>query len=125
MYELELIKHQETEARLREAALREHALVREKDELLAQKDILRRESEHRFLNGVQLIGSLLSLQSRTVGNAEVAGQLALAANRVGTLARVHRHLRLSTTSKAWSSGNSLKRSATISRVWRMQAANDR
>jgi two-component sensor histidine kinase len=39
-----------------------------------------------------MIVSLLSLQSRASENAEVASQLAVAANRVATIARVHRDL---------------------------------
>ena len=37
-----------------------------------------------------MIVSLLSTQSRTSKNAEVASQLAIAANRVATIERVHR-----------------------------------
>jgi two-component system, sensor histidine kinase PdtaS len=92
MYEEELARHRETEAKLRESLLRESDLLRQKDELILQKDILRKESEHRLLNGLQQITSLLALQSRTTKNAEVAAQLTMAANRVATLGRMHRHL---------------------------------
>jgi two-component system, sensor histidine kinase PdtaS len=44
------------------------------------------------LNGLQMIGSLLSLQSRASANAEAASQLAIAADRVATVGRVHRRL---------------------------------
>jgi len=92
MYEQELERHRATEARLRESVLRESDLLRQKDELILQKDILAEESEHRLLNGLQMITSLLSVQSRGTKNAEVAAQLTMAANRVATLGRVHRHL---------------------------------
>ena len=92
MYELELEKHRHTEAKLRESAIREHALLHQKEELIQQKDILSKESEHRLLNGLQLITSLLAVQSRAAQSAEVAAQLTIAANRVATLGRVHRHL---------------------------------
>ena len=39
-----------------------------------------------------MIGSLLSLQSRASANAEAASQLAIAADRVATVGRVHRRL---------------------------------
>jgi two-component sensor histidine kinase len=39
-----------------------------------------------------MIVSLLSLQSRASANSETASQLAIAANRVATIARLHRHL---------------------------------
>jgi two-component sensor histidine kinase len=92
MYEHELQRHRETESKLRESVLRESELLREKDELIQQKDILGKESEHRLLNGLQLITSLLSVQSRNTKNPEAADQLSIAANRVATLGRVHRHL---------------------------------
>jgi len=39
-----------------------------------------------------MIISLLSLQSRTSTNAEVASQLAAAADRIATIGRIHHHL---------------------------------
>lgn len=92
LYEQELERHRATETRLRKSMFRESKLVRQKDELMAQKDVLAKESEHRFLNGLQLINSLLSAQSRGTKNPEAAAQLKLAASRVATLGRVHRHL---------------------------------
>ena len=74
-------------------------LEREKDKLLQQKDILleqkvmlAKEFDHRLLNSLQLISSLLSLQSRTTKNPEAAAQLLIAGNRVAALGRVHRRL---------------------------------
>ena len=67
-------------------------LIRQKDVLLEQKVMLAREFDHRLLNSMQLISSLLSLQSRTTKNAEAAAQLSIAGNRVASLGRVHRRL---------------------------------
>ena len=92
MYERELEKHRVTEAKLRRSVIREDALLREKNDLIQQKDMLSRESEHRLLNGLQLITSLLSMQSRATKNAEAATQLTSAARRVATIANLHRHL---------------------------------
>lgn len=92
MYEQELKRHRATEYKLRESVLRESDLLRQKDELIQQKDILGKESEHRLLNGLQLVTSLLAMQSRGTKNPEVAGQLTIAADRVATLGRIHRHL---------------------------------
>jgi two-component system, sensor histidine kinase PdtaS len=92
MYQQELERHRATESTLRESVIREGDLLRQKDELIQQKDILSKESEHRLLNGLQLITSLLAAQSRATKNHEVAAQLTIAANRVATLGRVHRHL---------------------------------
>ena len=92
MYEQELDRHRDTETQLRNSLRRERDLLRQKNQLILQKDILRKESDHRLLNGLQLITSLLSLQSRATKSAEVAAQLTIAANRVATLGRIHRHL---------------------------------
>jgi len=91
-YERELTEHRCTEIRLRAALAREEALLRRKDELIRQQELLSRESDHRLLNGLQTIASLLSLQSRASANAEVAAQLGVAADRVATIGRVHRRL---------------------------------
>ena len=92
MYERELEKHKVTEARLRRYAAREAALLRQKDQLIRQQEILSRESEHRLLSGLQLVTSLLSIQSRAAKNPEAAAQLKIAADRVAAIGRVHRHL---------------------------------
>jgi len=92
IYASELEKHRVTEAKLRKSALRENLLLREKDNLIRQKNILSKESEHRLLNGLQLITSLLTIQSRAANNAEAAAQLTIAANRVAAIGRIHRHL---------------------------------
>ena len=77
-YERELAQHRRTEQKLRDALTHETA---SNDEFV-----------HRLLNGLQMIGSLLSLQSRASANAEIASQLAVAANRVGMISRIHRSL---------------------------------
>ncbi len=85
--ERELIRRRRTEIQLREALARE-----EKDELIRQMVVLRQESDHRLLNGAQMIVSLLSLQGRASKNTEVASQLAAAADRITTMCRIHQHL---------------------------------
>jgi two-component system, sensor histidine kinase PdtaS len=89
-YERELTRHRRTEVGLREALAREEALLREKDALIQQQAVLAQESDHRLLNGVQMIVNLLSLQGRASENAEVASQLAAAADRIATIGRIHR-----------------------------------
>ena len=78
--------------RLRRGARREEALLSQKDELIRQQAVLSQESDHRLLNGVQMIVSLLSLQGRASKNAEVASQLAAAADRIATIGRIHQRL---------------------------------
>jgi two-component system, sensor histidine kinase PdtaS len=91
-YSKELEKIRRTEARLRQAIVREKSLLRQKDHLIQQNKILREESDHRLMNGLQLVASLLSMQSRITNDVETAAQLTFASNRVATIARVHRNL---------------------------------
>ena len=78
-----------------EAALaREQALLRDKDDLLQRQTMLTEEFEHRLINSLQLIASLLSLQSRAAATPEAAAQLTIAARRVAAFGRVHRQLHL-------------------------------
>jgi two-component system, sensor histidine kinase PdtaS len=80
-------------AELHAALAREQTLLQEKHDLSQHHAMLTQEFEHRLINGLQLIVSLLSLQSRTAA-PEAAAQLTIAANRVAALGRVHRQLHL-------------------------------
>ncbi len=91
-YRREIIRHRRTEIGLRQALAREEALLCQKDELIRQQAVLSQESDHRLLNGMQMIVSLLSLQSRASTNVEVASQLAGAADRIATIGRIHHRL---------------------------------
>jgi two-component system, sensor histidine kinase PdtaS len=91
-YERELSAHKDVEFQLRAALARDAALLRQKDTLIRQQELLSKESDHRLLNGLQMIVSMLSLQSRIAANAETASQLAIAGNRVAMIERVHRRL---------------------------------
>ncbi|WP_420969844.1 sensor histidine kinase [Bradyrhizobium sp. B120] len=88
--EVERLKH--TEAQLRDALTREQVLLDQKEELIKHKDLMSRESDHRLMNGLQMVASLLSLQSRETPNARAADQLKIAANRVATIGSVHKRL---------------------------------
>jgi two-component sensor histidine kinase len=57
----------------------------------ARAEILASEIDHRAMNSLQLIASLLHLQSRAVQAPETSQQLTIAANRVLAVARVHRN----------------------------------
>ncbi|TAJ87944.1 MAG: sensor histidine kinase [Reyranella sp.] len=57
---------------------------------LAQAEITSSEVDHRAMNSLQFVASLLQLQSRASGSSEVTQQLRAAANRVLSVARVHR-----------------------------------
>ena len=60
------------EAELAAALVREQELLREKSELLQRQEMLAQEFEHRLVNGLQEIVSLLSLQSRAAPTIEAA-----------------------------------------------------
>ena len=81
-------------AELQAALAREQVLLRERDVLSQRQVMLAQEFEHRLINGLQLIVSLLSLQSRAAPTPEAAEQLTIAAGRVASLGRVHRRLHL-------------------------------
>jgi two-component sensor histidine kinase len=91
-YERELFQHRNIEARLRDALAQDKTLLDRKDAELQQQALLSHESDHRLLNDLQMIVSLLSLQGRASGNIETAGQLKIAADRVGMIVRLHRRL---------------------------------
>jgi two-component system, sensor histidine kinase PdtaS len=86
-------RQDELTAELQDALAREEAWREERRDLLQRQDMLNQEFEHRLINGLQVISSLLSLQSRTA-TPETAAQLLIAARRVGALGRVHRRLHL-------------------------------
>jgi two-component sensor histidine kinase len=88
----ELERLSRTEVQLREALAREQVLLDQKDELIRHKDLMSRESDHRLMNGLQMVASLLSLQSRQAQSAKAAEQLTVAANRIATIGSVHRRL---------------------------------
>lgn len=57
---------------------------------VGQAEITASEVDHRAMNSLQFVASLLQLQSRASGAPEVTQQLHAAANRVLAVARVHR-----------------------------------
>src|ERR1700722_6141711 len=83
-----------TAARLESALAREAALLRERDDLVQRQEMLTQEFEHRLVNGLQMVVSLLSLQSLKTESPEAAAQLRIAARRVAAFGRVHRRLHL-------------------------------
>lgn len=66
--------------------------IREQRALLAQKELLFEELNHRVKNSLQLIAALIQLQSAGSGDACVREQLAQARRRVLTVAELHSHL---------------------------------
>lgn len=62
------------------------------DGLLEQKEFLLRELQHRVMNSLQILSSLLLMQSRHAENPETRDQLKNARDRVLSMGTVYRHL---------------------------------
>ena len=54
-------------------------------------ELMSREIDHRVANSLQFVSSLLVMQSRSPGSMDAPEQLRIAANRVATVARIHRN----------------------------------
>ena len=91
-YERELAATKVTESQLRSLLAQDQVLLGQKDELIRHQEVLNQECHHRLLNNLQMIVSLLSLQSRSETNTETSARLSVAANRVGAIGHLHRHL---------------------------------
>jgi len=62
------------------------------ENLLREKDLLMRELQHRIANSLQLLSSILSMQSRLVQNADTRAHLQAARQRIASIGAVYRHL---------------------------------
>lgn len=58
---------------------------------VSQAELMAKEIDHRVMNSLQFVSGLLSMQSRSLDDADAVGHLQLAANRVSAVAQVHRH----------------------------------
>jgi two-component sensor histidine kinase len=58
---------------------------------VATAEMLAKEIDHRVMNSLQFISSMLALQGRAPHAAQAANELRDAATRVGAVARIHRH----------------------------------
>jgi two-component sensor histidine kinase len=67
-------------------------LENEKDELIRQKQMLLEELEHRIVNSLQIIASIIMLKARAVESEETRRHLEDAHNRVISVAAVQKHL---------------------------------
>jgi two-component sensor histidine kinase len=79
------------EALQQEVSVREHK-ERELKAALAEKEVLLREIHHRVKNNLQIIASLLSLQSNTIHTEAVLAQFRDSQNRIRTMSLIHERL---------------------------------
>jgi two-component sensor histidine kinase len=92
---LRLMAHQVMKLlELRRANAAEQVARIEAEDLLKQNTTLMRESDHRLMNSLQLVQSILALQSRSASSEETRAQLDMASNRVLAIATVHQQLHL-------------------------------
>ena len=72
-----------------------HAILRQETELgeaIQQQELLTREIHHRVKNNLQIVASLLNLQSSRIRQPEARAEFQSARDRVRALATLHRHL---------------------------------
>ena len=81
------------------AMLRDVSELRQHDRLLLSKDATIREIHHRVKNNLQTVSSLLQLQARRLGSAEAKAAVESSVRRISSIAMVHEHLALDTTSE--------------------------
>jgi two-component system, chemotaxis family, sensor kinase Cph1 len=68
------------------------ATIADKESLLAQKDYLIKEVNHRIQNSLQLVAAFLAMQARAEGNEALTHALSEAQRRLAAVALVHRRL---------------------------------
>ncbi|WP_293369470.1 sensor histidine kinase [Phenylobacterium sp.] len=88
----ELKTLQRSLSELRTSAVEESQKLEEQRQVIQQMQLLAQESDHRLLNGLQLVASLLSVQARKTTSPEAAVELGIAARRVATIGNLHRRL---------------------------------
>ncbi|WP_162913281.1 histidine kinase dimerization/phosphoacceptor domain -containing protein [Rhodospirillaceae bacterium SYSU D60014] len=103
----DITRRKAKEAALQDALSEKETLLQRKDMLVEQKNVLLREANHRIKNNLQLISSLLMLQSTTVPE-ESRKYLVEARNRIGTVARVHQRLYQGTNTESIEFGQYLR-----------------
>lgn len=64
----------------------------ESSRTVAKAELMAKEIDHRVMNSLQFVSSLLRVQGRSAGERGGAIQLEQAANRVAAVARIHRHI---------------------------------
>ncbi|MFC7380485.1 sensor histidine kinase [Brevundimonas sp. GCM10030266] len=58
---------------------------------IQQAGLMAREIDHRVMNSLQFVSTLLKMQSKSVVITDVASELKIAAQRIEAVAQVHRH----------------------------------
>lgn len=107
---LRLMAHQVMKLlELRRIAAAEYTARLRAEEAVKEKETLMREGDHRLMNSLQLVQSLLSLQSRNASSEDTKTQLDLATSRVLAIATVHKQLHLTGSMEEVDVGDFLRR----------------
>lgn len=77
------------EDRVRERTASLEAALDQRNALVAQKDLLMREVNHRIKNSLQVVSSLLALQGQSAPEGEARRQIAEAGRRVRAVSDIH------------------------------------
>ncbi len=88
----EAIRTSERVALLQTTVLAMKSLVDDKDRLIAQKNVLAQELQHRVRNNLQLVNGMLNTQLNATADRDAQKGIKGIARRVSTLAQVYDHL---------------------------------
>lgn len=66
--------------------------IAEKEAALNHSHLMAEEIDHRVMNSLQLIVSMLSIQSAQLGSSEAANEISRAAAKIFAVANVHQHM---------------------------------
>jgi len=91
-YTQEVVEMAERIAALVAPALENARLYGEQKDSLTEKEVLLQEINHRVKNNLQIISSLLSLQSRDIQDPQVLRAFQTGQDRIGAMAMVHEKL---------------------------------
>jgi two-component sensor histidine kinase len=77
---------------LRELNVQLRRTLSDKEALLAQKDLLMQEVNHRVQNSLQLVNAMLNLQARQAGGEQLKAHFDEASRRIMAISMVHQRL---------------------------------
>lgn len=84
-------------------------VIEEKEDALRRSAMMAKEIDHRVMNSLQMVASLLKLHGRSLAGEPASAELAVAANRVAAVARVHQHIYMSDTVETTECASYLRR----------------
>ena len=88
----EVLIRKKTEEKVQASLKEKEILLSEKENLLSEKEVLLKEIHHRVKNNLQVISSLLYLNSRKVKDKDTLNMFKDSQNRVKSIALVHERL---------------------------------